>query len=140
MKEHDYIKEMVLRSFSVQFNRQLNAADFGLICIPKKSEYVLAFEIFTLRVDDFLRIRVYLQLGGKDDLQPFKLEVSGVNRSNSAEDEVWVTLGSFDIYHLESGFMNENELFKCPDQISNVLLLEDGGYILTEDGGYIALE
>ena len=140
MKEHDYIKELTLKFFNSQFNRQLRPVDFSITCIAKKQDYFLAFEVFTLRTDDFLRMRVYLQMGSSDNLQPFKLEVSSPYYNNSAEDEVWITLGSLDVYHLESGFLKENNLLKCPGIIDNILLLEDGTGILTEDGGFILME
>lgn len=140
MKEHDHIKAAALRFFGVQFNKQLNPADFAIICVPKKADYPLAFEIFTTRIDDFLRLRVYLQITSSDNFQPFKLEVTTPYVNNSPEDEVWVTLGSLDKYHIESGYLKEDGLYRCPDMVDNILLMEDGNAILAEDGSYILME
>lgn len=140
MKEHNFIKELALKFFKNQFNKNIDPAECGIICIDKKPEYPIAFEIYTIRADDFMRIRIYLQLGKSDNLQPYKLEVSAPYHNLSAQDEVWVTLGTFDKYHIESGFLKETMLYHCPQQSLNILLAENGEPIYAEDGSYIVLE
>jgi hypothetical protein len=140
MKEHDHIKLMALTLFNNQFNRNLRVTDFDMICIAKKADYPIAFEIYTARSDDFFRLRIYLKIDKADDLLPFKLEVNAPYHNATSEDEVWVTLGTLDVYHLESGYLKEQFLYDCPDQILNLILAEDGTPILGENGEYLLTE
>jgi hypothetical protein len=140
MKEHDFVKVLVLSTFNNQFGKHLNDNDFNIICIPKKQDFPIAFEIYTNRTDDFLRLRVYLQIGKSDYLQTFKLEVNPPFHNSTVEDEVWVTLGSIDVYHLESRYLKEEYLYNCPEQTSSIILTEDGFPILSEDGSYVLTE
>lgn len=140
MKEHDHIKGMALQLFNNQYRKNLQLADFDMICISKKPDYPIAFEAYTTRTDDFLRLRIYLHIGKADDLQPFKLEVNAPYHNSSSQDEVYVTLGSLDIYHLESGYLKEEFLYNCPEQMMSLILAEDGSPILAEDGGFILTE
>jgi hypothetical protein len=140
MKEHDHIKLMALTLFNNQFNRNLRVTDFDMICIAKKADYPIAFEAYTTRADDFLRLRIYLKIGKADNLLPFKLEVNAPYHNATSEDEVWVTLGTLDVYHLESGYLKEQFLYDCPEQMMSLILAEDGTPILGENGEYLLTE
>jgi hypothetical protein len=140
MLEYDHIKELAIKFFNSQFERNLIAHKFDLICIPKKINYPIAFEIFTEDKSDFLRLRVYLSLGKEDNLQEYKLEVNSPYTEGSNTDEVWVALGTLDTYNLESGYMKENNLLNCTDEELGVILDENGQPLLAEFFGFLLIE
>jgi hypothetical protein len=140
MLEYDHIKELAIEKFNNQFERNLIAHKFDLICIPKKEDYPIAFEIFTEDKSDFLRLRVYLKLGKEDKLENYKLEVNSPYAESSNVDEVWVTLGTLDTYNLESGYMKENNLLNCTDEELGVILDENGQPLLAEFFGFLLIE
>lgn len=139
MNEKQFIIQFALQRFNKQYKRKLKLKDFDAKSIPPNRFSQLAYEIFSVRLDDYVRLRLYLNFHRYDNVGPYRLEVDGTEGVGVLGDEVYVCHGTIDRFYVESGTYK----FAVLEQditLWNLLLTEDGDGLITEDGEYILLE
>lgn len=139
LNEKQFIIQFALQKFNHQYNRSIKVEDCDAKSIQPNRFSVQAYEIFSVRLDDFLRLRLYINLSKVDKLGSYRLEVDGSEAVNQLGDEVYVATGTLDRYYYESG------LYKFPwlgEDVTlwNLSLSEEGDGLITEQGEYIVLE
>ncbi len=139
LNEKQFIIQFALQKFNEQYQRSIKVEDCDARSIQPNRFSVQAYEIFSVRLDDFLRLRLYINLSKVDKLGRYRLEVDGSEGVNRLGDEVYVATGTLDRYYYESG------LYKFPwlDEdvtLWNLSLSEEGVGLITEQGEYIVLE
>lgn len=103
MNEKTFIISMALDKYNSQFGTKFQAKNFEIFSIDPNIYYEKAYEIYSTRVDDYLRLRVYFNISDKDFLGPYRLEVTGPAQTAGLGDEVFVAIGTFDKYYLDEG-------------------------------------
>lgn len=139
LNEKEFIIQFAIRHFNQQYHHNLLVADCDAKSIQPNQFSSHAYEVFSVRLDDYVRMRLYLSFSTFDNLGPYRLEVDGSEAVNQLGDEVYVCSGTIDRYYYESG------MYKFPwlnEDVAlwNLLLNEDGDALLTESGEYILLE
>ena len=138
MDEKHFLIDFALAKFNLQFNRNLNIADFDIFSIPPTYDTIRGYEIFTLTPGDNLRLRIYFTYGDHDGLGDYRLEVDNTEVNFGLGDEVFVAIGTVDNYYMFSGLMSFLWI-PISETAVGMLLAEDGNPILTEAGAYILL-
>lgn len=138
MDEKHFLIDFALGKFNLQFNRNLQVADFDIFSILPTYDTIRGYEIFTLTPGDNLRLRIYFNYGDHDGLGDYRLEVDNSEINSGLGDEVFVAIGTVDNYYMFSGMMS---FLWIPISASaaNILLTEEGDPITTETGAYILL-
>lgn len=140
LPEREFLIEFGIQQFNTQFNTRLERGGCDLKSIAKRYGADYSYEIFTLRGDDHLRIRLHLTTGVTDNIQPFRLEVDGSpDGAGNGSDEVFVTSGTIDNFYRDSG-MYKFDSINVDETRLNVLLTEDNQAVLLENGETLDLE
>lgn len=138
MDEKHFLIDFALGKFNLQFNRNLQVADFDIFSILPTYDTIRGYEIFTLTPGDNLRLRIYFNYGDHHGLGDYRLEVDNSEINSGLGDEVFVAIGTVDNYYMFSGMMS---FLWIPISASaaSILLTEEGDPITTETGAYILL-
>jgi len=139
MSEREFLISLAINRFNLQFNRTFQISDFDVKSIQPAYKCSRGYEVYSVRFDDFLRLRVYFNFGNGTSLGPYRLETDITHAVGVLGDEVFVSFGEID-----SDFKNL-DIFKFQDSDIDVtryqiLIAENNEAILTEDGEYILLE
>jgi hypothetical protein len=135
MTEKQFIIQLAVDQFNAQYNRSMLHTDFDARSIEPNQFSILAYEVFTVRLDDYVRLRMYLEYGPYDNLGPYRLEVDGSTGGVGVlGDEVYVTSGQVDSYYRESGLYRFG-LLNVDTATWNILLDEMGNEWITEATG-----
>lgn len=139
MNEKQFIIQFALQRFNQQYNRQLQVIDFDAKSITPNYTSQLAYEVFSVRLDDYVRLRMYLTYHTYDNIGPYRLEVDGSLGTGVLGDEVYVCQGTIDRFYVESGTY-KFAVLEEDITLWNLTLSEDGDGLITEGGDYILLE
>lgn len=139
MNEKQFIIQFALHRFNRQYNRKLKLQDFDAKSITPNRHSQLAYEIFSVRLDDYVRLRMYLSYHRYDQIGPYRLEVDGSLGTGVLGDEVYVCQGTIDRFYIESGTY-KFAVLEEDITLWNLTLSEDGDGLITEGGDYILLE
>lgn len=134
MTEKDFIIQLALSSFNNQYNRNILITDCDAKSILPNQYSTIAYEVFSVRLDDYVRLRMYLDFGTTDNLGRYRLEVDGSEGVGILGDEVYVTTGFIDRYYKESGLYKFNWM-GIDTGLWNIFLSESGDELVTEDTG-----
>jgi hypothetical protein len=133
------IKDLIVTEFNTQLNYSFTSDYFNIKYIPGKIDSDCAFELDTVRTDDYLNITVYVQFGFNQGFNKFVLS-HRTNYSLNLNDMCFIVNLTL------SQDMNPSLYKKVSDTvfkqtvlatIQDKLLFEDGGRILAEDGSYL---
>lgn len=134
MTEREFIIQLAVNSFNQQYGRNVQFTDCDVKSILPNQFSLFAYEIFTVRFDDFVRMRLYLDFGNYDVIGNYRLEVDGSAGVGVLGDEVYVASGFVDRYYKESGLYKFNWMGE--DQSTwDIFLMENGDSFVTEDTG-----
>ena len=132
MNERRFLIQLAVYAFNQQYNRDLKVHDCDIKSIPPNQFSTIAYEVFTVRLDDYVRLRLYLEYGDYDNLGRYRLEVDGTDGLGILGDEVYVTSGFVDRYYRESGLYKFGWL-GVDISTWNILMDEQGNEWITED-------
>jgi len=124
MTEREFLISLALKNYNQQFGKDFRVEDCDIKSLDTRVNYDLSYEVWTNRVDDFLRMRMHLLLSHGDGLGKYRLETDGTQDVGGLTDEVFVALGRVDRYYKDAGIYKFHPIL--PD---NALL----PYILGED-------
>ena len=139
MTEKHFIIKMILDQFNDQYKKHIKVNECDAKSIHNNTYSDIAYEVFTKRFDDFVRIRVYFSFNKHDKINNFSLEVDTSDIRNRLGDEVFVADGTIDRYYKQYNVYKFN--WMSQDETSwEILMLENTESLLFEDGNDILLE
>lgn len=133
-----YLIQFVLDSYNYQYGKNIKASDCSVRSINPRPQSRVAYEVFTNRTDDFLRLRIYMNFGDTDFLDKFRMESDLDLPPGELGDEVFVAFGYFNRYYLESGDYKFYWIGENPGGF-NILVSSDNDPVVTSHGEYILL-
>ena len=139
MNERDFLINLALGSYNSQYGQTFDSAYFDVFSIQPQVGYNVAYEIYSVRQDDFLRLRVYFAFTNSDGLENYRLEVDNSNYDNELGNEIFVAYGTIDSYYKENGIYKFGWLGQDETRWG-AILLEDDTSILLENGEVLLLE
>lgn len=139
MNEREFLIFLAIQQYNYQYNMHLTIADCDVMSIQPGVGSELGYEVTTVRLDDYVRLRIYLNIEDRDMLAPYTLDNSEGTATAKLGDEVFVAYGKVDRCHI---YDNNYKFRWLGNDIGrlNILLTEDGAPLITEDGGYLLLE
>lgn len=133
MNEVEFLINLAVSEYNDQYGAAFKPKDFDIKSLRPSVNFDKGYEIYTVRTDDFLRLRMYFAFGNRTDFGPFKLEVDGKKFVAELGDEVFVTLGSVEDYYKNEGIYkfrwigeNPGGLFILADQDKAPIVLANG--------------
>jgi hypothetical protein len=139
MSEVLFLTTLAVNAFNEQYQKSFTPNDFCIFSITPAPGFHLGYEIVSVRDGDFLRLRIYLNIGKCDQLSKYRLEVNHPSYENALGDEVYVALGEIDNYYKDSGMFKFNSINTC-GILLNVLTDETGDPFTDEQGEYFVME
>lgn len=139
MNEVTFLLKLAITVFNRQYNTNFNIDDFCIFSIEPSYGFDLGYEIVTIINTDNVRLRIYLNIGEKDNLSNYKLEVNHPSYTGGLGDEVHVALGEIDKDHIENNLIKFLFINTCNIN-NNVIATEDDIAITTEDGEVLIIE
>lgn len=142
MDIRQFIIELAVNAFNLQFNRSFSYDEFDAISIENNPTSHCAFEIYTTRFDDNFRLRLYTSLGNINRVGTYVLKEQIENYPGSG-DELFVADAILDQEFL---YLNNNQIRQSGCSIAQdisklmILLQENGDALLLENGDFILLE
>lgn len=136
-----FIKTLVVNAYNAQRGRVMSSDEFDMKAIPRNQNSDCAFEVFTSKEDDWLRLRIYASFSSVNLIGPFRIEEEQSISKVGAGDEVLVA----DAFLDKEFFYNDNNYIRRLVEvegmdIGDALLLESGEAFLLEDGRTLLLE
>jgi hypothetical protein len=140
MEIRDLLISLAVTAFNHQYNKRLLFNDFDIRSIQPHSNSVLAYELESTRFDDFLRLRIYLNISNVNSVSRYRLENDSSNHSNELGDEIFVSDGTIDRYFIKE--KNIQQFINLGSDITRleVYLTNDNEVLITDDGEYLLLE
>jgi len=139
MNEKQFIIQLAVAKFNQQYNRSLDYSDFDAMSIPNNIYSNLAYEVFSVRMDDYVRLRMYLTFDNVDILPNYRLEVDNTTVIGALGDEVFVTFGTIDRYYRDSGLYKFQTMYK-DETLWDILICENDEVLSLESDEMIILE
>ena len=139
MTEREFLIFLAIQQYNYQYNMSLSVAGCDVRSIVPGIGSELGYEVTTVRLDDFVRLRIYLNIEDRDQLAPYTLDNSEGTATAKLGDEVFVAYGKVDRNHI----YDDNYKFRwLGNDLSRlkILMTEDDTPLITEDGDYILLE
>ena len=137
--EKEFLIGLALLQFNIQFNRKFLVSECDIVSIVPNSYSDRGYEIVTNRLDDLVRMRIYITFDTEFHASPYRLDNNGAVVSGGLGDEVYVSDMKIPKYYLDEGIYKfrwlEADLSRLP-----VFLTEDGVPFLTELGMYFIPE
>lgn len=137
--EYDYIIQQAVNNFNQQFGKSFDPATFAIEAIEKRADGNFAFEVYTLRSDDQLRLRLYYTIGDGDWVGKYRLETRNPHNLVAESIEVYSALASLDNFHLENSTFSLEPFLSAPSQVDFLIQPINQPYLL-ENGSFIELE
>lgn len=137
-----FIIELAVNAFNIQFTRSFDYKDFDVITIRNNPNSHCAFEVYTTRFDDNLRFRLYVTLGNINHVGTYILKEQ-IDNYVGTGDELFVADAVLDQEFL---YLNNNQIRQANCSIDHdvtklkVLIKENGDALLLENGDFILLE
>lgn len=103
LTEKEFLLQIALTKFNNQFGRNLLVKEFDIMSIPPNSYSDRGYEIISIRLDDLLRMRMYLTFGTDFFASSYRLENTGDAELGGLGDEVQVTDVKVPKYYLDEG-------------------------------------
>lgn len=101
--EKVFLITLAVNSFNEQHGRAIDPAQCTIYSIAPNYGKTYGYEIVTIATGDNLRLRIYLDLGGLDSLNTYRLEVDTSYIEGALGDEVYVSLGTVSSYYFDAG-------------------------------------
>lgn len=102
--EDYFLKKFALDAYNRKYGKRLRPEDCNINSIRSTYNYKYGYQIETLREDDHVIIRLYLNMGVMDCVDIVRLEnYQNQQYVGSLVDEVYVVLGQFNRYYYDNG-------------------------------------
>ena len=75
MTEREFLIKLAIDAYNSKYNKTFPYIDFDIYSIEPPTGHRLGYEVYSVRTDDFLRIRTYYQFSNIDKINYHKLEV-----------------------------------------------------------------
>lgn len=137
--EYEYIVKQAVSNFNNQFGKNFDPATFGIEAIQKRLDGNFAFEVYTLRADDQLRLRLYFTIANEDWVGRFRLETREPHSLIPENIEVYSALATLDNFHLENKTFSLEPFISAPSQVDFLIHPSNQPFLL-ENGSFIELE
>lgn len=113
--EREFIIDLAVSRFNLQYKKKIDPKDCLVKSIVGNYGCFYGYEIDSIRVDDFLRLRIYFNLGGLDSFLPYRLETDKTMSEGALGDEIFVTIGTVNRFYKDEGIykfrpMSDEEL------------------------------
>lgn len=139
LSEKEFLIGLALQQFNSQYRKKFKVQDCDIISIPANSYSDRGYEISTARMDDLVRMRIYLKFDTIFQTSPYRLESTDPFIKGALGDEVYVSDMKIHSYYIEQGIYKFRQL--TPDWGKMpILLTEDGIPLLSEEGYYLIPE
>lgn len=137
--EYDYIIQQAVNNFNQQFGKSFDPSTFAIEVIEKRADGNFAFEVYTLRSDDQLRLRLYYTITDTDSVGKYRLETRTPHSLIPESIEVYSALATLDNFHLENRTFNLEPFLSSPSQVDFLIQPINQPFLL-ENGSFIELE
>lgn len=137
--EKQFLIGLAIGQFNRQYNKNFHINECDIKSIPPRPFTDRGYEINTLRLDDMVRLHMYVTFGGTRTMGEYTLEVYAPYENMSLSDETYVTYMGIDRYYIDNGIYKFRELIDDVTLVP-IILLESSGALLLESGGFIELE
>ena len=139
MEEVDYLVRTAVDRFNLQYGERLSYDQMRIFSIPPEANSDLGYELFTIRQDDYVRLRLFILLGQVCDTD-YRLETDNTFIYDGLGDEVFCTIHGIDRVTLTAEgwkfpwltLEEQIPLFALATEDYIPLITEDGHYLLTE--------
>ena len=140
LNESQFLIKLAVDKYNRQHRQKFSIEDFEITSIRPRNNYNLGYLIETKRKDDYLRLKVYLNIESSDKLYDFLPEVDqGHFAPLTVEDEVLVAFGTVDSWYRQEGIYTFRPI-NNEEMLIEYIALEDGRAILLENGEVLALD
>lgn len=134
LTEKEFLTSIALLQFNLQFKKKFLVEECDIVTIPANSFSNRGYEITSLRLDDLVRMRIYVTFGTEFHASPYRLETTGEEMRSALGDEVYVSDIKIPSYYKDEGIYKFRTLL--PDYTKlPVFLAENGVPFLSE--GYL---
>lgn len=146
MLNRNFVIRLAVDAFNHQFGYNFNHGAFDLISIDTESQTHCAFEVYTTRFDDQLRLRCYANLGSKNHVGQYVLKENDDPTIGNPGDQVpTVFVANMELdqefLHLNNNFIRKSGCQFDVDLMRLMILLKESQEAFTmEDGSYVLLE
>ena len=137
--EYDYVIKQAVDAFNRQFSRTVDPATFAIEVLERRHDGNFAFEVYTLRADDQLRLRLYFTIANEDWVGRFRLETRDPHSLIPESIEVYSALATLDNFHLENKTFSLEPFISAPSQVDFLIHPSNQPFLL-ENGSFIELE
>ena len=138
MVEIDYLIQTAVDRFNFQYGEQLLYDEMRIFSIPPESNSDLGYELFTIRQDDYVRLRLFILLGQICDIS-YRLETDATFIYNGLGDEVFCTIHGIDAEVIRVNNF-KFEWLTLEEQVPfGTLSTETLIPLITEDGRYLLI-
>ena len=134
LTEKEFLIGIALLQFNLQFKKSFLVEECDIVSIPSNSYSDRGYEVTTLRMDDLVRMRIYITFDTEFHASPYRLDNTGIEMRAQLGDEVYVSDIKIPRYYKDEGIYKFRTLL--PDYTKlPVFLAENGVPFLTE--GYL---
>ena len=139
LTEKEFLISIALLQFNLQFNRKFLVDECDIVSLPANSYSDRGYEVTTIRLDDLVRMRIYVTFDSEFHASPYRLDNTGLEMRGALGDEVYVSDIKIPRYYIDQGIYKFRTL--TPDYtLLPVFLTEAGMPFLTENFLYLLPE
>jgi len=138
LTEQQFLKKLATDGVYEKLGRRFNPDECSIKSIRAQAQRHRSYEVTTNRQDDFVRIRLHINLHSKTSFDSVSMEVDETTRVGQLGDEVFVVYATVDKYYVDAGIYQ----FATIDDGSaydNLLLVDAGIALADSDGLMISL-
>ena len=139
--EMDFLKKKAVTAYNEQHGMNFKHTDFCIKSIPPAYHCTHGYELLTKRLGDNVKLRLYLNIGIRDSLNKYRLELfpSAYGQGN-LQDEVAVAIGTIDRFFLEEDLYRFEWMEGDCNPGYCLLLSEKGEPLLSETSAFLIAE
>ena len=123
MSEREFLIRFGVDAYNRQFNKQIDPLACDIKSIDTRVNFNISYEIFTNRLDDYLRVRMHLIFDSSSGLGNYRVETDGTQDIGGLGDEVFVATGRMDRYYKEAGIYKFNPIL--PDNALLPVIMDE---------------
>lgn len=138
--EQEFLLSLAVGQYNRQFSKRTKIEEYDIRSIKPRVGYRLGYEISTKIDHDYVRMRIYLNLGDSDVVSTYLMRVEeGFLSKENLEDEVLVAFGTVDRWYVTERVYRFSPI-KNSELSDPFIFLEDGTRLLLENGESFELE
>lgn len=134
LTEKDFLIGLAILQFNLQFKKKFLVEECDIVSIPPNSYSDRGYEVTTLRMDDLVRMRIYVTFDVEFNSSAYRLETTGEEVRSALGDEVYVADIRVPRYYKDTGTYKFRTLLQDFTKLP-IFLAENGVPFLSE--GYL---